>query len=89
MTLSRRALSGGLLALAVVPAGCSSPTPTLYTLDAVPGSVLSGGPHVVILQDVGLAPYLDRKPIVRSTSDYHIEIETNKWWGETLSAMIG
>lgn len=89
MTLSRRALCAALLALGALPAGCASPSPTLYTLDAVPGVTHAGGPRIVILQDVGLAPYLDRKPIVRSTSDYHIAVETNAWWGETLSAMIG
>lgn len=89
MRLSRRQLSLGLLALVALPASCASPSPTLYTLDAVPGAAQPGGPRVVILQDVGLAPYLDRKPIVRSSADYHIAVETNSWWGETPSAMIG
>jgi len=89
MTVSRRQLSLGLLALAALPVACASPSPTLYTLDAVPGAVQPGGPRVVILQDVGLAPYLDRKPIVRSSAAYHIAVETNSWWGETPSAMIG
>jgi uncharacterized lipoprotein YmbA len=89
MTLSRRAFASGLYLLAVLPAGCASPTPVLYTLDAVPGPVLSGGPAVVVLQDIGLAPYLDRQQIVRSSSDYRIDVETNNWWGETFTAMIG
>lgn len=89
MIVSRRAVTSRLLLLAVLPVGCASPTPVLYTLDAVQGAALSGGPKVVVLQDVGLAPYLDRKQIVRSSSDYHIDIETNSWWGETFTAMIG
>jgi uncharacterized protein len=89
MMISRRRLSMAVLGLAALPVACASPSPTLYTLDAVPGTVLNGGPRVVILQDVGLPPYLDRKPIVRSSADYQIAVETNNWWGETLSAMIG
>jgi uncharacterized lipoprotein YmbA len=88
MMISRRWLSGAMLGLAALPVACASPSPTLYTLDSVPGAVLSGSPRTVILQDVGLAPYLNRKPIVRSSSDYRIAVETNNWWGETLSAMI-
>jgi uncharacterized lipoprotein YmbA len=55
----------------------------------VPGPVLPRGPAVVVLQDIGLAPYLDRQQIVRSSSDYRIDVETNNWWGETFTAMIG
>jgi uncharacterized lipoprotein YmbA len=87
--LSRRAFAAGLCLLAVLPVGCASPTPVLYTLDAVPGPVLDRGPAVVVLQDIGLAPYLDRQQIVRSSSDYRIDVETNNWWGESFTAMIG
>ncbi|MCB8876089.1 PqiC family protein [Acidisoma silvae] len=89
MMISRRQFSVAALALAALPASCASPAPVLYTLAAVPGPVLSGGPRIVIVQDVGLAPYLDRKPIVRSSAGYQIAVETNNWWGETFSAMIG
>ena len=88
MSVSRRAAVSGFLLMAALPAGCASPTPVLYTLDAVPGPVLSRGPKIVVLQDVSLAPYLDRKQIVRSSSDYHIDVESNNWWGETFTAMI-
>jgi uncharacterized lipoprotein YmbA len=89
MIMSRRRLGLGVLLLAAVPVGCASPSPVLYTLDAVPGPVLGRGPKIVVLQDVGLAPYLDRKQIVRSSSNYHIDVESNNWWGETFTAMIG
>ena len=89
MMISRRQFSVAALALAALPAACASPAPVLYTLAAVPGPALPGGPRIVILQDVGLAPYLDRKPIVRSSAGYQIAVETNNWWGETFSAMIG
>lgn len=86
---TRRLFSLGLLALAAAPAGCASPNPDLLTLDAVPGAVRAGGPRTVLLQDVALAPYLDRKAIVRSSQDYHIEVATNDWWGEPFGAMLG
>lgn len=86
---TRRVFSLGLLALAAVPAGCASPNPDLLTLDAVPGVVRAGGPRNVLLQDVALAPYLDRKAVVRSSQDYHIEVATNDWWGEPFGAMLG
>lgn len=89
MMLSRRRLSLGLLALAALPAGCTSPNPTLLTLDAVPGPARSGGPRFVLLQDVAVAPYLDRKAVVRSSEGYLIAVETNDWWGEPLPAMLG
>jgi uncharacterized protein len=89
MIVSRRAMASGLLLMAALPVGCASPAPVLYTLDAVPGPVLSRGPKIVVLKDVGLAPYLDRKQIVRSSSNYHIDVESNNWWGETFTAMIG
>jgi uncharacterized lipoprotein YmbA len=89
MTVSRRAFASGLLLLAALPAGCASPSPVLYTLDAVPGPVLSSGARNVVLQDVGLAPYLDRQQIVRSSSNFHIDVESNNWWGESFTAMIG
>jgi uncharacterized lipoprotein YmbA len=89
MIMSRRRLGLAVLLLAAVPVGCASPSPVLYTLDAVPGPVVGRGPKIVVLQDVGLAPYLDRKQIVRSSSNYHIDVESNNWWGETFTAMIG
>lgn len=89
MIVSRRGFTCGFLAVATLPTGCASPTPVLYTLDVVPGAQLAGAPPIVVIQDVGLAPYLDRKQIVRSSSNFHIDVESNNWWGETFSAMIG
>jgi uncharacterized lipoprotein YmbA len=89
MIMSRRRLGLGLCAVAALPAGCASPTPVLYTLDTEPGDVLGRGPKIVVLQDVSLTPYLDRQQIVRSSSNFHIDVESNNWWGESFSAMIG
>jgi uncharacterized lipoprotein YmbA len=52
--------------------GCASPTPNLFTLAPVPGEVRPGRPAVVQLRQIGLAKYLDRPQIVRSTEDYRV-----------------
>ncbi len=84
----------GLLALPVVAApalqACgSSPEPTLYTLAVRPGPVLSRGPRIVQIRDIGLPGYLDRKEIVRSTEDFKLDVRSNAWWGEPVGGMIG
>jgi hypothetical protein len=70
-------------------ASCASPNPVLYTLAPVPGTVQAGGPKVVVLREIGLARYLERSQIVRSSEGYQLEVEANNWWGEPLGAMIG
>lgn len=88
MMPSRRSVSLGLLALAALPAGCASPNPVLFTLDAVPGPVRPGAGRTIQIQDIAIAPYLDRKTIVRSSSDFRIAVEQNDWWGEPFAAML-
>jgi uncharacterized lipoprotein YmbA len=68
--------------------GCASPTPDLFTLAPVPGEVLPGSPAVVQLRDIGLAKYLDRPQIVRSTEDHRVRLGNNERWGEPLGAML-
>ena len=88
MYLSRRRLAG--LALPILAIGCSSsPEPALYTIPMKPGPVLTSGPRIVQLRDIGLASYLDRKEIVRSSADYRLGVMANDWWGESLSTMLG
>jgi uncharacterized lipoprotein YmbA len=71
-------------------AACSSsPDPGLYVLAVRPGSTLPSGPPVVLLRDVGLPNYLDRKEIVRSSEDYKIGVRSNDWWAEPLGGMLG
>lgn len=77
----------GLAGTAALTA-CSSPSPTLYTLAVVPGPNLTGGPRTVVLRAIGLARYLERPQIVRSTESYLLEMEANEWWGEPLGAML-
>jgi len=84
--MQRRTMMTGSVLLAL--AGCASPQPDLYTLAAVPGAVQPGGPRSVMLRGIGLARYLERPEIVRSSEDYRLDIRANAWWGEPLGAMI-
>ena len=76
------------LAFIVALAGCSSPSPSLYTIAPVPGTARTGGPRVILLQQVGLARYLERSQIVRSSENYRLDVMSNDWWGEPLGAMV-
>lgn len=78
-----------LTLLASAMAGCTSPEPQLYTLASVPGAVRANAPRIIVLQRIGLARYLDRSEIVRSSEGYRLAVMTNNWWGEPLSAMLG
>ena len=80
-----------LLALSapLFAAACGSSTePSLYTLTIKSGPVLQGGPPVVQLREIGLARYLDRREIVRSSDGNRLDVAYNEWWGEPLGAMI-
>ena len=83
---SRRALVPGA---AWLVASCASPDPNLYTLEPPPGPVRRGGPRVIELRSVGLARYLERSQIVRSSENFRLDVIPNDWWGEPLDAMIG
>lgn len=74
----------GMLAVA----SCTSPNPTLYTLAPVSGHVVTNAPKVVALHGVGVARYLQRSQIVKSSDDYRIAVRGNDWWGEPLEAMV-
>ena len=56
-----------VLAVTVAFAACSSPPPVLYTIAPVEGAAQPGGPKVILLQQIGLARYLERSQIVRSS----------------------
>ena len=86
--LSRRRFSALCVPLAAAACG-SSPDPRLYSLGVKQGAVLQGGPKVVLLRDIGIAGYLDRKQIVRSQDDNLLALQGNDWWGEALGPMIG
>jgi uncharacterized protein len=85
MTLMRRIMVFAALA---VMAGCSSPAPKLYTIAPVDGQPRTGGPGVVLLQQIGVARYLERSQIVRSSENYRLDVLPNDWWGEPIAAML-
>lgn len=86
VVLGRRGL---MLAAAVGLGGCRSSNPALYTLDVPAGPVRRGGPRVIELRTVGLARYLERSQIVRSSENFRLDVLPDDWWGEPLDAMTG
>ena len=89
MTRALRNSSLIAMPLAALLTACSSPDPVLYTIAPVQGPVQNAGPKVVALQQVGTARYLERSQIVRSSENYRLDVMSNDWWGEPLSAMLG
>jgi uncharacterized lipoprotein YmbA len=89
MTAVRRFRSMVVLAATMALGACSSaPPPTLYTIAPVDGVTKQGGPKIVLLQQIGLARYLERSQIVLSSENYHLEVMSNDWWGESIGAML-
>jgi uncharacterized protein len=87
LSLGRRRFA---LALPLLAAACGgSPEPNYYTIVPRPGPSQPRGPKVVLLKDIGLASYLDRKEIVKSSEGYKLDIRANDWWGESLAGLIG
>src|SRR5436190_9334019 len=76
------------LVLPFVAASCSSPDPNYYTIVARNGPTLPAAPKIVLLKDIGLASYLDRREIVRSSESYKLDILANNWWGEPLGSLL-
>jgi uncharacterized lipoprotein YmbA len=93
MTIGRRrltALAFPALALPGLVGACgASPDPVLYTIAVRSGPTFPAGPKVVQLRDIGLASYLDRKEIVRTSEDYKLDVMANSWWGEPLGSLLG
>ena len=88
MSLGRRRF--GSLALPLLAAACgSSPNPVYYTVATRSGPTFPSGPKIVMLKDIGLASYLDRREIVRSSEGYKLDVMSNDWWGEPLGGMLG
>ncbi len=75
--------------LLVCVAGCSSPDPTYYTLDPVPGTALPGPAVSVEVRRPGLAGYLDRSDIVLKSASYKLAVNSQLRWAEPLGDMIG
>jgi uncharacterized lipoprotein YmbA len=77
-----------LLLLLLFPAACASPNPDFYTLAAVPGTVAHIAARSVELRRIGLAGYLDRPEIVRSSASYRLRVASNERWGEPMGSML-
>jgi uncharacterized protein len=86
MLLGRRVFV--LLAPALAGA-CSSANPNYYSIVTRSGATLPAGPKVVLVKDVGLASYLNRRDIVRSSEAYKLDVMSNDWWGEPLGGLLG
>jgi uncharacterized lipoprotein YmbA len=76
------------VAAALLLAACSSPTPELYTLAAMPGPLAHLSAHGIEVRRVGLAGYLDRPAIVRSSAGFRLRLADNQRWGEPLGSMV-
>jgi hypothetical protein len=87
-SLGRRRFAGLVLPLFAAACG-SSPEPNYYTIVARNGPTFPSGPKIVLLKDIGLASYLDRREIVRSSESYKLDILPNSWWGEPLGGLLG
>jgi uncharacterized lipoprotein YmbA len=75
-------------ALLAAQVACSSPNPNLYTMAPVTGATVTGAPKAIELRQIGLARYLERSQIVRSSENYRLDVMANDWWGEPLGAML-
>jgi uncharacterized protein len=85
----RRLCSMVVLALTMALGACaSSPPPTLYTVAPVGGTTQQGGLKIVLLQQIGLARYLERSQIVHSSENYRLDVMPNDWWGEPIGSML-
>jgi uncharacterized lipoprotein YmbA len=74
---------------ALLLARCASPDPAIYTLRAVPGASVGGGPVAIKVARPGLAGYLDRPEIVRDNSVSRLTLNSGERWGEPLGDMMG
>jgi uncharacterized lipoprotein YmbA len=77
-----------VLGVTVALAACTSAQPALYAIAPVQGVAQPRGPKVVLLQQIGLARYLERSQIVHSSEGYRLDVMANDWWGEPLGAML-
>jgi uncharacterized lipoprotein YmbA len=88
MIRTRRYHRAAALGLTAALIACSSPDPLLYTIAPVTAAAQTGGPKVIVLQQISTARYLERSQIVRSSENNRLDVMSNDWWGEPLSAML-
>jgi uncharacterized protein len=78
-----------MLASVAALLACSTSNPRLYSIAPVQGQERTGGPKIIELRQVGLARYLERSQIVRTSENYRLDVSGDDWWGEPLGAMLG
>ena len=88
MTAMRGLREMAVLVMVMAFAACTTPPPALYAIAPVQGVAQPRGPKVVLLQQIGLARYLERSQIVRSSESYRLDVLQNDWWGEPLGSML-
>ena len=71
-------------AVAWLLTSCASPNPALYTLEVPPGPVRRGGPRTIELRTVGIARYLERSQIVRSSEKFQARRAAQRLVGGTV-----
>jgi uncharacterized protein len=76
------------MAVLLVQPGCSSPDPNLYTIAPVAGASHAGAPKIIVMHQIGMARYLERSQIVRSSENYRLDVLANDWWGEPVGALL-
>ena len=81
--------AGLTMLVALALAGCASPNPDFYTLQPVPGTVVSAAPQIIELRRPGLAGYLDRSDIVLKNAGYRLDVNSQLRWAEPIGDMIG
>ncbi|WP_161993788.1 PqiC family protein [Muricoccus nepalensis] len=86
-TPGRRGLA--LLGLALLPAACASPEPSLYRLLPAPGPVRRTRPLTVELRQVSVPGYLDRPEIIRAGEGARLRSLGNERWAEPLGDLLG
>ena len=72
----------------LLAAACASSDPVYYSLAPVPGTPQGGGPRTVEIRRPGLAGYLDRPEIVRSGTDYRLQVASGERWGEPFGDLV-
>ena len=88
MPLGRRRFAG--LALPLLAAACVLARPgALHHGDQARARPSRRPARSCMLRDIGLASYLDRREIVRSSDGYKLDVMSNDWWGEPLGGMLG
>ena len=83
----KRARASAML-LMLAAAGCTSPQPTLYTLERSAGTPDDRVLAPVAVREVNLAKYLDRPQIVRHRTGYELAYSDTERWAEPLDEMV-